>query len=240
LRHPNYTKPELLATKPNQVWTWDITKLRGPEKWTSYYLYVMIDIFSRKVVGWLVATRQTAELAEQLITECCWREAIDADQLEIHSDRGAPMTAKAVALLMSDLGVTKSHSRPYVSNDNPFIEAHFKTLKYRPDFPKRFGCIEDARAFCRDFFDWYNNEHYHSGIALMTPSTVHDGDAEKCRARRQTVLDAAYAAHPERFRKRPIAQSPPSSVWINKPSIGSIAILAATENDAIEFADRPA
>jgi putative transposase len=218
LRHPKYSKPELLATKPNQVWSWDITKLRGPAKWTSYYLYVMLDIFSRKAIGWMVAPRQTAELAEEFITECCWREGIEEDHLDIHSDRGTPMTSKAVALLMSDLGVTKSHSRPYVSNDNPYSEAHFKTLKFRPEFPKCFGSIEDARAFCRVFFDWYNHEHYHSGIALMTPATVHDGKAKECNRRRQAVLDAAFEKHPERFWKRPKTISLPKAVWINDPA----------------------
>jgi putative transposase len=225
LRHPKYKKPELLATKPNQVWSWDITKLRGPAKWTSYYLYVMIDIFSRKVVGWLVAPSQTAELAETLITECCWRETIDEDQLYIHSDRGSPMTSKAVALLLSDLGVTKSLSRPHVSNDNPFSEAQFKTLKYRPEFPKEFGSIEDARVFCRGFFDWYNNEHYHSGIAMMTPTTVHHGGAEKCNQARQAVLDKAYAAHPDRFNRRPKVLQLPKEVWINKPQKADAEVL---------------
>ncbi len=219
LRHPQYKKPELLATGPNQVWSWDITKLKGPAKWTSYYLYVMIDIFSRNVVGWMVAPSENAELAETFITETCWRQGIDADQLYIHSDRGSPMTSKAVAFLLADLGVTKSLSRPHVSNDNPFSEAHFKTLKYRPEFPKNFGSIEDARQFCREFFDWYNNEHYHSGIALMTPATVHYGDADLCCEARQIVLTNAFEKHPERFvRGGPVSPQLPREVWINNPA----------------------
>ena len=218
LRPPEYTKPELLATAPNQLWTWDITKLKGPEKWTYYYLYVMLDVFSRHVVGWMVAPRETGELAKEFISETCWRQDIEPNQLSIHSDRGSPMTSKAVAFLMADLGVTKSLSRPHVSNDNPYSESHFKTLKYQPTFPKRFGSIEDARAFCIAFFEWYNNEHYHSGIALMTPATVHYGLAEECSRVRQQVLWAAYDKHPERFvRKRPSVLVLPKAVWINPP-----------------------
>lgn len=218
LRHPEYTKPELLATAPNQVWSWDITKLKGPVKWTYYYLYVILDIFSRHVVGWMIAHRENAELAETLISETCERQEIDKDQLLIHSDRGSPMTSKAVALLLSDLGVTKSLSRPHVSNDNPFSESHFKTLKYQPTFPKNFGSIEDARAFCQYFFDWYNNEHYHSGIALLTPAMVHYGSAEECNRQRQEVLSAAFDAHPERFVSgHPKVLQLPKEVWINPP-----------------------
>lgn len=217
LRHPNYKKPELLATGPNQVWSWDITKMKGPTKWSYYYLYVMLDIFSRKVVGYLVADAENAELAETLITECCWKESVDTERLSIHSDRGSPMTSKAVALLYSDLGLTKSLSRPHVSNDNPFSEATFKTLKYCPRFPKNFWSIEDARAFCKEFFNWYNNEHYHSGIGMMTPDTVHSGKAEDCFKARQAVLDKAFAQHPHRFTRRPKAQQAPKEVWINKP-----------------------
>ena len=217
LRHPTYKKPELLATGPNQVWSWDVTKLKGPQKWTYYYLFVMIDIYSRKVVGWLVADTENAELAETLITECCWRESVDEDQLYIHSDRGSPMISKAVALLLSDLGITKSLSRPHVSNDNPYSEAHFKTLKYRPGFPKNFGCIEDARRFCRAFFEWYNFEHYHSGIAFMTPDLVHSGKAEACNEARQRVLDNAFKEHPDRFSRRPKVAKIPKEAWINKP-----------------------
>lgn len=169
-RRPKYKKPELLAEKPNQVWSWDITKLKGPAKWSYFYLYVIIDIYSRYVVGWLIADRESSVLAKQLIAESYRRQKVQPDELTLHSDRGASMTSKSVALLLADLGATKSHSRPYVSNDNPFSEAQFKTLKYRPDFPSRFGCIEDAKTFCRTFFAWYNNEHRHSGLNLFAPS----------------------------------------------------------------------
>ncbi|MBF0126586.1 MAG: IS3 family transposase, partial [Magnetococcales bacterium] len=183
-RHPVYAKPELLATSPNQVWSWDITKLKGPVKWTYFYLYVIMDIFSRLVVGWMVAPKESAELARQLISESCAKQGIQQEQLTIHADRGSSMKSKPVALLLADLGVTKSHSRPYVSNDNPFSEASFKTLKYRPDFPERFGSIEDARGHCRVFFAWYNGEHRHSGIAMLTPEMVHYGDADQVIQRR--------------------------------------------------------
>lgn len=220
LRHPEYKKPELLATAPNQVWSWDITKLKGPVKWTYYYLYVIIDIFSRHAVGWMVAHRETAALAKALIGETCSRQGIDQEQLIIHSDRGSPMTSKAVALLMSDLGITKSLSRPHVSNDNPFSESQFKTLKYRPAFPERFGSIEDARAFAKRLLDWYNNEHYHSGIALMTPATVHYGRGEECNRNRQGVLSQAYETHPERFvRGCPKTLELPKAAWINPPAV---------------------
>lgn len=219
LRHPEYKKPELLATAPNQVWSWDITKLKGPVKWTYFYLYVIIDIFSRHVVGWMIAGRETAELAKQLIAESCIRQGIDENQLFIHSDRGAPMTSKALALLMSDLGITKSLSRPYVSNDNPYSESQFKTLKYRPSFPERFGSLQDARAFCQQFFNWYNNEHYHSGIALMTPAMVHYGSAEECNRKRQIVLSGAFEKHPERFvNGQPTVLELPQEAWINPPT----------------------
>lgn len=237
LRHPQYKKPELLATAPNQVWSWDITKLKGPAKWTSYYLYVIIDIFSRHAVGWMIAYRENAELAKLLISETCFRQGIDKNQLYIHSDRGSAMTSKAVALLMSDLGITKSLNRPHVSNDNPFSESQFKTLKYRPTFPERFGCLEDARAFCQRLFNWYNNEHYHSGLALMTPATVHYGNAEACNRRRQVVLSKAFDAHPERFVcGRPKVLQIPKEVWINPPkpednnaTITSITIISESE-----------
>jgi putative transposase len=217
-RHPNYTKPELLATAPNQVWSWDISKLKGPRKWNNYYLYVIIDIFSRYVVGWTVASRETAALAKELISETCKRQHIDQKQLTIHSDRGPSMTSNSVALLLADLGVTKSLNRPYVSNDNPYSEGQFKTLKYRPLFPKRFGSIQDARALCRKLFAWYNKEHYHSGIALMTPYMVHHRLAETCNEKRQAVLLSAYAAHPERFvMGQPTTIPLPEAAWINKP-----------------------
>lgn len=219
LRHPKHKKPELLAEGPNEVWSWDITKLLGPAKWTYFYLYVIMDIFSRYVVGWMVAERETAELAKRLIAETCDKQAVDPDQLIIHADNGSQMKAKSVALLMADLGVTKSHSRPYVSNDNPFSEAHFKTLKYRPDFPDRFGSVQHARVHFRSFFPWYNSDHYHTGLGLLTPEAVHYGLAEKIVGQRQRVLNAAYAAHPERFVHRaPNALEPPSQVWINPPS----------------------
>lgn len=218
LRHPKYKKPEMLATEPNQVWSWDITKLKGPEKWTYYYLYVILDIYSRHAVGWVVARRENAELAKILIRETCTRQKIDKDQLFIHSDRGSPMTSKVVAHLMSDLGITKSLSRPHVSNDNPFSESHFKTLKYQPSFPECFGSIQDARLFCSRFFEWYNNEHYHSGIALMTPAKVHYGQAKECNRKRQLVLSAAFEKKPERFvNGSPKVLALPKEVWINPP-----------------------
>src|SRR6185312_10944983 len=201
--HPATVKPELVATQPNQVWSWDITKLRGPAKWTYYYLYVILDIFSRYVVGWMVASRESAALAEVLIRQTCAKQGIGRDQLTIHADRGSSMTSKPVAFLLADLGVTQSHSRPHVSDDNPYSEAQFKTLKYRPDFPGRFGSIEAARLFCRAFFAWYNDEHHHSGLGLHTPADVHYGTAEQTRRKRAGVLDSAYAAHPERFVRTP-------------------------------------
>jgi len=218
LRHPEYIKPELLATAPNQVWSWDITKLLGPVKWTYYYLYVMLDIFSRYVVGWLLANCESALLADYFIRETCAKQGIEPGQLVIHADRGTSMKSKRVGLLLADLGVTKSHSRPHVSNDNPFSESHFKTMKYRPEFPKRFGSMEDARSFCRRFFPWYNEEHCHSGIGLMTPWAVHSGQAEGIRARRKKVLEAAYGAHPDRFVKGlPEPPRLPEAAWINPP-----------------------
>ncbi len=220
LRHPAYSKPELLATGPNQVWSWDITKLLGPAKWTYYYLYVMLDIFSRYAPGWLLADRESSALAELLITEACAKQHILPDQLTIHADRGSPMLAKSVALLMADLGVTDSHSRPHVSNDNPFSEAQFKTLKYRPDYPDRFGSQADARTWAQTFFPWYNDEHHHSGIGYMTPAAVHYGAASSLFAERQQVLHLAYAAHPERFVKgQPTPPALPTAVWINPPQL---------------------
>jgi putative transposase len=218
LRHPHYAAPELLARRPNELWSWDITKLLGPAKWTYFYLYVMLDVFSRYVVGWMVAHRESATLAERFIAETCARQSIDPGQLTIHADRGSAMTSKPVALLLADLGVTKTHARPHVSNDNPFSEAQFKTLKYRPMFPKRFGSIQDARAHCHEFVTWYNTEHHHSGLGLLMPADVHHGLAEERVAARAAVLARAYAAHPERF----IAGAPhpparPLEVWINRP-----------------------
>jgi putative transposase len=218
LTHPHYQAPELLATAPNQVWSWDITKLRGAVKWTYYYLYVVLDIFSRYVTGWMVATRESAELAKQLLLESCLKQGIALGQLIVHSDRGSSMTSKPVALLLADLGVTRSLSRPHVSNDNPFSEAQFNTLKYCPQFPARFGSIEDGRAFGQVFFPWYNQVHRHSGLGFLTPAVVHFGHAATVRAHRQQVLALAYAAHPERFVKgRPQPADLPTAVWINPP-----------------------
>lgn len=219
LVHPAYQKPELLATAPNQLWSWDITKLLGPAKWTYFYLYVILDVFSRYVVGWMVAPRESAELATQFIEESIRKQEIPASQLTIHADRGRVMTSKPVAFLLADLGVTKTHSRPYVSDDNPYSESQFRTMKYRPEFPDRFGCIQDGRAFCQQFFQWYNEEHRHSGLGLLTPAVVHFGQAPVVLAARQVVLDAAYQAHPDRFvRRRPKPLPLPSEVWINKPA----------------------
>jgi putative transposase len=218
LRHPQYTKPELLATGPNQVWSWDITKLLGPVKWTYFHLYVILDIFSRNVVGWMVAERETAELAKRLIAATCAKQGIEPGTLTIHADRGTSMTSKPVALMLADLGVTKTHSRPHVSDDNPYSESQFKTLKYRPEFPDRFGSAQDARAFCQVFFPWYNHEHHHSGIALLTPDMLHYGMAGEVIEQRQQVLDAAYARNPERFtHARPKHPPQPTAVWINPP-----------------------
>ena len=218
LRHPVYQKPELLATAPKQVWSWDITKLLGPVTWSYFSLYVILDIFSRYVVGWMVATAESAALAEKLIRETCDKQHIERGQLTIHADRGSSMRSKPVAFLLADLGVTKTHSRPHTSDDNPYSESQFKTLKYRPDFPERFGCIEDARSFCQDFFPWYNTAHRHTGIGLLTPETLHYGLADEVRAARAAVLKAAYEAHPERFvRKMPVPPVVPEAAWINKP-----------------------
>lgn len=219
LRHPTYEKPELLANGPNQVWSWDITKLKGPQKWSYFYLYVIIDIFSRRVVGWCVADAESAALFMPLMDQAVAAHGVERDQLTLHSDRGGPMKAKATALLLADLGITKSHSRPYVSNDNPFSESHFKTLKYQPEFPKAFGCIEDAKAFCRPFFDWYNIDHHHSGIGLMTPNQVHYGQAEAIYEARQVTLTQAYANTPNRFVKSPPKPpEKPTAAWINPPT----------------------
>jgi putative transposase len=218
LRHPKYAAPELLATKPNQLWSWDITKLLGPAKWTYFYLYVVLDVFSRYVVGWLVADGESSALAERLIAEAYERQNIVPGELTLHADRGSSMKSKPVAMLLADLGVTKTHSRPHVSDDNPYSEAQFKTLKYRPNFPERFGSIEDARGFNSDFFRWYNNEHHHTGLGLLTPADVHFGRAEQRRVERTRVLEAAHAAHPERFvGGTPVPPALPTAAWINKP-----------------------
>lgn len=218
LKHPQYKKPELIAVGPNEVWSWDITKLLGPVKWTYFYLYVILDIFSRYVVGWMVADRESGELAKVLIEESCGKQEIKEEELTIHSDRGSPMKSKPVAWLLAELGVTKSFSRPSVSNDNPYSESQFKTMKYRPEFPERFGSIEGAISFSQGYFRWYNQEHRHSGIGLMTPEQVHYGRAERVSEARQKVLEEMYEKHPERFvNKRPEAPKLPEAVWINEP-----------------------
>jgi putative transposase len=216
--HPATVKPELIATGPDQVYSWDITKLHGPAKWTYYHLYVILDIYSRYVVGWMVATRESAALAGKLIAATCEKQGITRGQLSIHADRGSSMTSKPVALLLADLGITQSHSRPHVSNDNPYSEAQFKTLKYRPAFPARFASIEAARAHGQDFFPWYNHEHRHGGLGLHTAADVHYGRAAAVRAGRAQVLTDAYLTHPERFvRKPPAPPKLPGPSWINPP-----------------------
>ncbi len=216
--HPAYMKPELMADGPNRVWSWDITKLLGPAKWTYYYLYVVLDIFSRYVVGWMLATREAASLAERLLADSIHKQGVDRDQLTIHADRGSSMSSKPVALMLADLGVTKSHSRPHCSNDNPYSEAQFKTLKYRPEFPDRFGSPQDARGFCKRFFGWYNDDHRHSGIGYHTPADVHYGRAGQVHAARAAILSTAHVAHPERFvRKPPSPPGLPRPAWINRP-----------------------
>ncbi len=218
-RHAEYAKPELLATMPNELWSWDITKLKGAAKWTYYYLYVILDVYSRYAVGWMVAPRESAELARKLICQTIGKQEADPNKLTIHADRGSSMKSKCVAMLLSDLGVTKTHSRPYTSNDNPFSESQFKTMKYRPEFPQRFGCTQDARAFCGGFFGWYNREHHHSGIALLTPEMVHYGLADQVSQARLETLQQAYRQHPERFvRKAPEPPKLPEAVWINPPA----------------------
>jgi putative transposase len=234
LRHPAYAAPELLATAPNQVWSWDITKLLGPAKWTYFYLYVILDLFSRYVVGWMVAHEERAPLAKKLIAESCQRQGIPSGQLTLHADRGSSMTSKPVALLLSDLGVTKTHSRPYVSNDNPYSEAQFKTMKYRPDFPERFGSIQDARAHGRVFFPWYNTVHRHSGLGMLTPHEVHYGLAAQRVAARARVLATAFAAHPERFvAGQPRPPALPTEVWINKPTASRGALDRDSEPEVV-------
>jgi putative transposase len=218
-RHPSYSKPELLATAPNQLWSWDITKLKGPATWQLFYLYVVLDVFSRYVVGWLIAQRESSELARLLIAESYQKQRVDPEQLTLHADRGPAMTSQSLAQLLGKLGVVKSHSRPYTPDDNPFSEAHFKTMKYRPDYPARFGSLVGAQSWAREFIPWYNNEHRHSSLGLMTPATVHYGRAATRTAQRQVTLCAAYEAHPERFVKG-LPQPPalPEAVWINPPA----------------------
>ena len=221
LTHPRYVKPQLLATQPNDVWSWDLTKLRGPRKWVHFHLYVILDIFSRYVVGWMVAERESATLAKKLIASSCRKQGIERGQLTVHADRGSSMRSKCVAHLLAELGVTKTHTRPYTSTDNPYSESQFKTLKYCPEFPGRFGSLQDARAFGTMFFPWYNTEHRHSGIAYLTPEAVHYGDADQLLENRRAVLEQAYELHPERFvRGRPSPQPLPDAVWINPPEPG--------------------
>jgi putative transposase len=220
LRHPEYTKPELLAVVPNQVWSWDITKLKGPVRGTCFHLYVILDIFSRYVVGWMVAEQETAELAEQLIADTAAKESIAPGTLTLHADRGSSMRSKPVATLLCDLGITKSHSRPYVSDDNPYSEAQFKTMKYQPGFPARFGSLADARVHCAQFFTWYNQQHRHSGIGMMTPESVHTGRAAEVRQQRQATLADAFTRTPARFKHRmPQPQKLPTAAWINAPNV---------------------
>lgn len=216
-RRPPLVKPELVATAPNQVWSWDITKLAGPHKWNWFHLYVIVDVYSRYAVGWLVAARESARLAEELIAETIFDHGVGHGQLALHADRGSSMTSKTVSQLLADLGVLQSHSRPHQSNDNPFSEAAFKTIKYFPTFPPRFTSLAHAQQFCGHFFSFYNNDHRHSGIGLHTPADVHFGRSDAVRAQRQAVLDAAYAFHPERFRNPPSAPRIPEATWINRP-----------------------
>lgn len=217
-RHVNYQKPELIATAPNQVWTWDITKLKGPAKWEYFHLYVVLDIFSRYVVGWMLATRESGNLAKQLLEESYLKQRIQPHQLVIHSDRGAAMKSLSVVNLHAKLDITKSHSRPHVSNDNPFSEAQFKTLKYQPEFPSRFGCFEDAQSFCRGFFPRYNAQHHHSGILYLTPETVHYGREDEILELRYQEILAAYNQHPERFLNGPPKPKKlERAVYINPP-----------------------
>jgi putative transposase len=224
-RHPTYPQPELVATGPNQLWSWDITKLHGPAKWVYYYLYVILDVFSRYAVGWLIAEVESAQLAEQLISQSCTRQGIVKHQLTLHSDRGSPMKAKTVNQLLSDLGITKSHARPHVPDDNPYSEAQFKTLKYHPTFPDQFACPTEARTWARTFFSWYNHDFYHTSLGLLTPASVHYGQAELILSQRQQVLQAAYSAHPERFVcGLPRVAQLPTEVWINQPHLTTILL----------------
>jgi len=218
-RHPTYKKPELLATAPNQVWSWDITVMRGPRKWEHYALYVVLDIFSRYIVGWMVAEVQTSDLASQLIAESARKQGIEPGTLTLHSDNGSPMKGKPLVALLETLGIDRSHSRPHTSDDNPFSEAQFKTMKYQPDYPDRFDDIEAARAWARTFVAWYNHHHYHSGLNLLTPASVHYGEADAVVQQRQCVMVQAFATHPDRFRRgQPIVNGAPSAVYINPPA----------------------
>jgi putative transposase len=234
LRHPTPVKPELVAKRPNQLWSWDITKLLGPAAWSYFYLYVIIDVFSRYVVGWMLADRESAALAKRLIEETCRKEGISPGELGLHADNGSAMQSKLLAQLLSDLSITKTHSRPHVSNDNPFSESHFKTMKYRPDFPDRFGSQEDGLRFLRPFFDWYNTQHHHSGLGFLTPAQVHHGLADGALAHRQLVLARAHAAHPERFPNGPPrVPAPPREVWINRPATSANIALSGDHEPGV-------
>ena len=219
-RHPAYAKPELAASAPNQVWTWDITYLKTEARGQYFYLYVAIDLFSRFVVGWLIDMEESGLLARKLFAKSCQRQKVQPGQLTLHADRGGPMKSKTLKQLLSDMGVTPSHGRPRVSNDNPHSESGFKTLKYSPKFPARFSSLEEAEIFCRDYFIWYNECHHHTGIALLTPDQVHSGKAAEAQARHQETLDAAFARNPIRFgNRRPLVPSLPEIVWINRPAV---------------------
>jgi len=243
-QHPQSTKPQLVAYGPNELWSWDITLLAGPARRLFYYLYVILDVFSRLVVGWMVAEGESSELAETVIAAACNNQNIRRDQLTLHADRGSAMRAKTVAQMLADLGVTKTHARPYTPNDNPYSEAQFKTMKYRPDYPDRFKGLDHAQSWARAFFAWYNHKHHHTGLGLMTPAVVHYGQADEVRAKRQRVLDEAYAAHPERFVKgRPIAPNAPDQVWINPPQPATVVGTVPTETEPaaeVLVADGPA
>lgn len=228
-RRPQYAAPELLATGPRQVWSWDITKLRGPQPGCWYSLYVVLDIFSRKLVAWRIETREDAAIAEAMVAEAVFHERIAPHQLTLHADRGAAMTSKTLRMLLLDLGVARSHSRPTIADDNPYSEAQFKTMKYGPGYPERFAGIAEARAWMRAFAAWYNDEHRHSGLSLLPPSVVHDGRAAAVQLQRQAVLDAGYARHPERFpRGRPQVQTLPEVVGINLPRTNGTAAATVT------------
>jgi len=218
IRHPQYQAPELIASGPNEVWSWDITKLLGPARWTYFYLYVILDIFSRYVVGWMLAYRESAQLGKKLIEQTIERQNLDPRTLTVHADRGPAMKSQVLAFFLAGLGVTKTHSRPYVSNDNPYSESQFKTMKYRPEFPQRFGCYQDAHRFLTEFSPWYNHEHHHSGLGYLTPYDVHYGLAEKRREQRAVVLQEAYERNPQRF-VRGLSKPAllPTAAWINQP-----------------------
>ena len=216
---PVYKKPELLATRPNELWSWDISWLRGPRPYIYYYIYVILDVFSRYVVGWTIAEVESAEIAHELIAWACRQQGIAKGELTLHADNGSPMKSIPVAHLLEQLGVAKSHSRPYVSNDNPFSEAQFKTMKYQPDYPDRFDSPDHARGWGRSFFAWYNFTHLHSGIGYVTPAAMHFGHAQSILQQRQEVLNDAFARHPERFvRGQPHPPVVPTEAWINQPT----------------------